>query len=179
MGCPCGPRRLAKSRHEWGLDLVLVLRYRKAVTCGFHVLLDALGEHESPTRHAVRFGEGAEETARHIREAGDARTVCPGLSIRRTRRNSSRSGSSPMTRLAYRAATGNLVRTGKAKQRDLNDFPGFVSSGKGSTPWRSPRLHLRLRVLARTAHIPRTPCQGRIYLAQVGGSPDGRPLQMP
>ncbi|WP_246635456.1 hypothetical protein [Actinoplanes hulinensis] len=31
-----------------------------------------------------------------------------------------------ITGLAYRDATGNLIRTGKAKQRDLNDFPGFA-----------------------------------------------------
>ena len=56
-------------------DLVLVLRYRKAVTYGFHVLLGALGEHETATRYEVRFGESVEETARHIREAGDARVL--------------------------------------------------------------------------------------------------------
>ncbi|MEV0902430.1 hypothetical protein [Actinoplanes sp. NPDC049802] len=31
-----------------------------------------------------------------------------------------------ITGLAYRDATGNLIRTGKARQRDLNDFPGFA-----------------------------------------------------
>ncbi|WP_239143353.1 hypothetical protein [Actinoplanes philippinensis] len=31
-----------------------------------------------------------------------------------------------ITGLAYRDATGNLIRTGKAKQRDLHDFPGFA-----------------------------------------------------
>ncbi|WP_328469450.1 TIGR04013 family B12-binding domain/radical SAM domain-containing protein [Actinoplanes sp. NBC_00393] len=58
-----------------GPDLVLVLRYRKAVTYGFHVLLGALGEHETATRYEVRFGENVEETARHIREAGDTRVL--------------------------------------------------------------------------------------------------------
>jgi hypothetical protein len=58
-----------------GWDLVLVLRYRKAVTYGFHALLGALGQHETTTRYEVRFGESTEETARHIREAGDVRTL--------------------------------------------------------------------------------------------------------
>ncbi|MEV0900915.1 hypothetical protein [Actinoplanes sp. NPDC049802] len=58
-----------------GSELVLVLPYRKAVTYGFHALLGALGEHETTTRYEVRFGEITEETARHIREAGDVRTL--------------------------------------------------------------------------------------------------------
>ncbi|MEV6350250.1 hypothetical protein [Actinoplanes sp. NPDC051851] len=37
-----------------GPDLVLVLRYRKAATYGFHALLGALGEHETATRYEVR-----------------------------------------------------------------------------------------------------------------------------
>ncbi|WP_406107912.1 TIGR04013 family B12-binding domain/radical SAM domain-containing protein [Micromonospora globbae] len=52
-------------------DLVLVLRYRKAVTYGFHVLLGALEEHETTTRYEVRFGETPEATAAHVREAVD------------------------------------------------------------------------------------------------------------
>lgn len=56
-----------------GPELVLVLRYRKAVTYGFHVLWGPLGQHETATRYEVRFGENAEETARHIREAGGVR----------------------------------------------------------------------------------------------------------
>jgi hypothetical protein len=58
-----------------GPDLLLVLRYRKAVTYGFHALLGALGQHETATRYEVRFGDTVEETARHIREAGDTRTL--------------------------------------------------------------------------------------------------------
>ncbi|SDS55711.1 hypothetical protein [Actinoplanes derwentensis] len=59
-----------------GPELVLVLRYRTAVTYGFHVLLGALlGQHETATRYDVRFGESVEETAQHIREAGDVRTL--------------------------------------------------------------------------------------------------------
>jgi hypothetical protein len=58
-----------------GPDLVLVLRYRKAVTYGLHVLLGALGEHRTATRYEVRFGESVEETARHIRDAGGARVL--------------------------------------------------------------------------------------------------------
>ncbi|WP_433079427.1 hypothetical protein ACQP1P_40130 [Dactylosporangium sp. CA-052675] len=56
-------------------ELVLVLRYRKAVTYGFHALLGALGEHETATRYEVRFGESVEETAGHIRAAGDAKVL--------------------------------------------------------------------------------------------------------
>ncbi|BAL88881.1 hypothetical protein AMIS_36610 [Actinoplanes missouriensis 431] len=36
-----------------GPELVVVLRYRNAVTCGFHVLLGTLGEHETPTLQRV------------------------------------------------------------------------------------------------------------------------------
>ncbi|WP_246635457.1 hypothetical protein [Actinoplanes hulinensis] len=52
-----------------GPELVLVLRYRKAVTYGFHALLGALGQHETATRYEVRFGEDVVSTAVHIREA--------------------------------------------------------------------------------------------------------------
>ena len=41
------------------MGLVLILRYRKAVTYGFHVLLGALEEHESATPYEVRFAETA------------------------------------------------------------------------------------------------------------------------
>ncbi|MFI6229636.1 TIGR04013 family B12-binding domain/radical SAM domain-containing protein [Micromonospora echinospora] len=51
--------------------LVLVLRYRKAVTYGFHVLLGALEEHRTDTPYEVRFGETPEATATHIRTALD------------------------------------------------------------------------------------------------------------
>ncbi|BCL12309.1 TIGR04013 family B12-binding domain/radical SAM domain-containing protein [Micromonospora sagamiensis] len=51
--------------------LVLVLRYRKAVTYGFHVLLGALEQHPTSTRYEVRFGETPEATAAHIRTALD------------------------------------------------------------------------------------------------------------
>lgn len=56
-------------------ELVLVLRYRKAVTYGFHALLGALGDHETATRYEVRFGTTVEETADHIRSAGDAKVL--------------------------------------------------------------------------------------------------------
>ena len=46
-----------------GPELVLVLRYRKAVTYGFHVLLGALGQHETATRYEVRFGDTDEAYA--------------------------------------------------------------------------------------------------------------------
>jgi hypothetical protein len=58
-----------------GPQLVLVLRYRKAVTYGFHALLGALGQQGTATRYEVRFGETVEETARHIREAAGVRTL--------------------------------------------------------------------------------------------------------
>jgi B12-binding domain/radical SAM domain protein len=57
-------------------DLVLILRYRKAVTYGFHVLLGALETHETPTSYEVRFAESAEATVAAIRDAlGVARRV--------------------------------------------------------------------------------------------------------
>ena len=57
-------------------DLVLILRYRKAVTYGFHVLLGALETHETPTSYEVRFAETADATAAAIKEAlGTARRV--------------------------------------------------------------------------------------------------------
>ncbi|HEX5203818.1 MAG TPA: TIGR04013 family B12-binding domain/radical SAM domain-containing protein [Actinoplanes sp.] len=52
-----------------GPQLVLVLRYRKAVTYGFHVLLGALEQHETATRYEVRFGDTPESTAEHIQAA--------------------------------------------------------------------------------------------------------------
>ncbi|WP_433079434.1 TIGR04013 family B12-binding domain/radical SAM domain-containing protein [Dactylosporangium sp. CA-052675] len=48
------------------LDLLLVLRYRKAVTYGFHVLLGALEEHETATSYEVVFGDTPESTAAAI-----------------------------------------------------------------------------------------------------------------
>lgn len=50
-------------------ELVLVLRYRKAVTYGLHVLLGALEEHQTTTRYEVRFGETPESTADQITAA--------------------------------------------------------------------------------------------------------------
>ena len=41
-------------------DLVLILRYRKAVTYGFHTLLAALEEHATDTRYEVVFAESAQ-----------------------------------------------------------------------------------------------------------------------
>jgi hypothetical protein len=52
-----------------GCDLTLILRYRKAVTYGFHVLLGALDEHRTATRYEVRFGESVGSTVVHIRKA--------------------------------------------------------------------------------------------------------------
>lgn len=162
------------------MDLVLVLRYRKAVTYGFHALLGALGEHETATRYEVRFGESADETARHIREAGDVRTLvlwsfyspdAAGLAeeLAQVRQLAdgpnvthiaggvhataepvqtldagwdvaavgegestllslvdSKGDLTGIAGLAYHDQNGKLVKTGKAKQRPLDDFPGFA-----------------------------------------------------
>ncbi len=53
-------------------DLVLVLRYRKAVTYGLHVLLGALETHETPTAYDVRFAQTVDAAVAEIR-AGLAR----------------------------------------------------------------------------------------------------------
>jgi B12-binding domain/radical SAM domain protein len=164
-----------------GPELVLVLRYRKAVTYGFHVLLGALEEHETATRYEVRFGETAAATAEHIRAAvdggarvlvlwsfysPDAAALADELKQIRALADSPRvthlaggvhataepvqtldagwdlaavgEGEATLLALvdakgdphgiaglAYRDAAGGLVRTGKAKQRPLDDFRGF------------------------------------------------------
>ncbi|MEV0900924.1 hypothetical protein [Actinoplanes sp. NPDC049802] len=71
-----------------------------------------------------------EEAARHIREAGDVRTwdmaaIGEGESTLLSLVDA-KGDPAGITGLAYRDATGNLIRTGKAKQRDLNDFPGCI-----------------------------------------------------
>jgi B12-binding domain/radical SAM domain protein len=163
-----------------GPDLVLVLRYRKAVTYGFHALLGALGQHETATAYEVLFGESPEDTARHIRRAEgvrtlvlwsfyspDAATLAEELKQVRELADGpnvthlaggvhataepvqtldagwdmaaigegestllslvdTKGDPTGITGLAYRDAAGKLIRTGKAKQRDLNDFPGFA-----------------------------------------------------
>ncbi|MGI5236964.1 TIGR04013 family B12-binding domain/radical SAM domain-containing protein [Dactylosporangium sp. CA-139066] len=58
-----------------GLDLVLILRYRKAVTYGHHVLLAALEEHETTTRYEVVFAESAAATVEAITAARDTKTL--------------------------------------------------------------------------------------------------------
>ncbi|MGC5031106.1 TIGR04013 family B12-binding domain/radical SAM domain-containing protein [Micromonospora sp. DT229] len=55
-------------------ELVLVLRYRKAVTYGLHVLLGALETHQTSTRYEVRFGDTPAATAAHIRDAAATAT---------------------------------------------------------------------------------------------------------
>jgi len=57
-----------------GPGLVLVLRYRKAVTYGFHALLGALETHETATRYEVVFAESARATIDAIR-AASAKTL--------------------------------------------------------------------------------------------------------
>ena len=165
-----------------GLDLVIVLRYRKAVTYGFHVLLGALEEHATTTRYAVRFGTTAEVTAEHIREGVDAgcrvlvlwsfyspdaaaladelaairamvdsplvthvaggvhataepvQTLDAGWDLAAIGEGESTllslvdAGGDPagITGLAYRDAAGAVTKTGKARQRPLDDYPGFA-----------------------------------------------------
>jgi radical SAM superfamily enzyme YgiQ (UPF0313 family) len=77
-------------------------------------------------RYEVRF----EEAARHIHEAGDVCTwdmaaIGEGESTLLSLVDA-KGDPAGITGLAYRDATGNLIRTGKAKQRDLNDFPGCI-----------------------------------------------------
>jgi len=50
-------------------DLILILRYRKAVTYGFHALLGALETHETATRYEVQFAESEQATTEAIRAA--------------------------------------------------------------------------------------------------------------
>jgi B12-binding domain/radical SAM domain protein len=50
-------------------DLVIVLRYRKAVTYGFHVLLGALEEHATPVSYEVRFATTVDETVAEVAAA--------------------------------------------------------------------------------------------------------------
>ncbi|WP_306205740.1 TIGR04013 family B12-binding domain/radical SAM domain-containing protein [Actinoplanes sp. RD1] len=172
------------------MDLVLVLRYRKAVTYGFHVLLGALETHDTATRYDVRFANTPEETAAEIRagvaagarvlvlwsfyspdadtlaqELRDIRSIADAPSVLRSAQGPSvthlaggvHATAEPVQTLdagwdvaalgegettllslvdaagdpagipglAYRDAAGTLVRTGKAKQRPLDDFRGF------------------------------------------------------
>ncbi|WP_238006115.1 cobalamin-dependent protein [Dactylosporangium sp. AC04546] len=58
-----------------GCDLTLILRYRKAVTYGHHVLLAALEEHEATIRYEVVFAESAAATVEAIREADAERVL--------------------------------------------------------------------------------------------------------
>ncbi|WP_030440426.1 TIGR04013 family B12-binding domain/radical SAM domain-containing protein [Actinoplanes subtropicus] len=164
------------------LDLVLVLRYRKAVTYGFHVLLGALGQHETATRYEVRFGETPEATAEHIRAgladgvrtlvlwsfyspdaaamAGEleqireladgpdvthiaggvhataepVQTLDAGWDVAAVGEGEStllslvdaKGDPTGITGLTYRDKSGQIVKTGKARQRPLDDFPGFA-----------------------------------------------------
>jgi hypothetical protein len=55
-------------------DLVLVLRYRKAVTYAFHALLGALETPATATRYEVQFAESAAATIDAIR-AASAKTL--------------------------------------------------------------------------------------------------------
>ncbi|GAA2635421.1 hypothetical protein GCM10010399_80210 [Dactylosporangium fulvum] len=58
-----------------GLDLVLILRYRKAVTYGHHVLLAALEEHGTSTSYGVVFAESAAAAVEAIQQAKAERTL--------------------------------------------------------------------------------------------------------
>ncbi len=163
-------------------ELVLVLRYRKAVTYGLHVLLGALEQHTTRTRYDVRFGETPEATAAHIRDAApsatrvlvlwsfyspDADALARELADIRSQADAPNvahlaggvhataepvqtldagwdiaavgEGETTLLRLvdavgdptgvaglAYRDATGAVVRTGRPQRRPLDDFPGFA-----------------------------------------------------
>ncbi|ASW55347.1 TIGR04013 family B12-binding domain/radical SAM domain-containing protein [Plantactinospora sp. KBS50] len=165
-----------------GPELVLVLRYRKAVTYGLHALLGALGQHETGTRYEVLFGETPEATAEHIRaavatgaptlvlwsfyspdaagladELRQIRALADGPNVTHVAGGvhataepvqtldagwdmaaigegestllslvDGKGDPAGISGLAYRDADGTLVRTGRARQRDLNDFPGFA-----------------------------------------------------
>ena len=56
-------------------DLLIVLRYRKAVTYGHHTLLAALEEHRTSVRYAVRFATTAQECVAAINEAAGSRVL--------------------------------------------------------------------------------------------------------
>src|SRR6266487_1919319 len=56
-------------------DLLLVLRYRKAVTYGHHTLLAALEEHATSVRYEVRFATDAAACVDEIRNARAARVL--------------------------------------------------------------------------------------------------------
>ncbi|WP_238006118.1 cobalamin-dependent protein [Dactylosporangium sp. AC04546] len=58
-----------------GRDLTLILRYRKAVTYGHHVLLAALEEHETTTTYEVVFAESAAATVEAIKAAKAAKVL--------------------------------------------------------------------------------------------------------
>ncbi|SBT44377.1 TIGR04013 family B12-binding domain/radical SAM domain-containing protein [Micromonospora narathiwatensis] len=162
-------------------ELVLVLRYRKAVTYGLHVLLGALEQHETSTRYEVRFGETPEATAAHIRAASasaarvlvlwsfyspDAEALARELAQIRALADAPNvahlaggvhATAEPVQTLdagwdiaavgegeptllslvdavgdptgipglAYRDATGAVVRTGRPQRRPLDEFRGF------------------------------------------------------
>ncbi|MFG2042664.1 hypothetical protein [Dactylosporangium sp. NPDC048998] len=53
----------------------MILRYRKAVTYGHHVLLAALEEHPTATEYEVVFAESATATVEAIREARAAKVL--------------------------------------------------------------------------------------------------------
>ncbi len=56
-------------------DLLLVLRYRKAVTYGHHTLLAALEEHATSVRYEVRFATDGAACVDEIRNARAARVL--------------------------------------------------------------------------------------------------------
>lgn len=163
------------------MDLVIVLRYRKAVTYGLHVLLGALEEHETPVRYDVRFAVTPEETADEIEAAlaraprvlvlwsfysPDAEALAAELASIKSKVDSPRvlhvaggvhataepvqtldagwdvaaigegettllklvdAGGEPagVAGLAYRDATGAVVKTGRPERLPLDTFRGF------------------------------------------------------
>ena len=160
-------------------DLVLVVRYRKAVTYGFHALLGALETHDTPTSYEVRFAESADATIAEIKDAlstarrvlvlwsfyspdaaaladelASIKAAAPGAvhlaggvhataepvqtldagwdvaAIGEGETTLLRlvdAGGSPegVPGLAYRAADGTVVKTGRAERLPLDTFRGF------------------------------------------------------
>src|SRR5689334_16088311 len=127
-------------------DLVLVLRYRKAVTYGFHALLGALETHETATRYEVVFAESVPATIAAI-QATSAKTLVlwsfyspdfAALTEELATIKKSAPGAvhiaggvhatADPTRvpgLAYRNSDGEFVKTGRVERKPLDEFRAF------------------------------------------------------
>ncbi|HEX5203831.1 MAG TPA: hypothetical protein VFW27_28225 [Actinoplanes sp.] len=97
-------------------DLLVVLRHRKAVTYGFHVLLGALGEHGV---HATAEPVQTLDAGWDVAAIGEGESTLLSLV-------DAQGDPTGVTGLAHRDESGQMRRTGKARQRPLDDFPGFA-----------------------------------------------------